>query len=90
MNRSGSRGSRRSEAVERRPPVAERHPLPWRNRPAGADHHVIDARGDVVYEGSDPAEMFRLLAAATARAGPQRRYPPAPSEREPVTGSRTP
>jgi len=38
----------------------------------------------------DATEMFRLLAAATARAGsPQRPHPPAPPERRPVPGPRT-
>ena len=56
-----------------RPPGTEPHPLPWRNTPTGGENHLIDARGDVVYVGCDATEMFRLLAAATARAGsPQR------------------
>jgi hypothetical protein len=46
--------------------LARRHPLPWQNTPAGGENHVTDAREDTVYDGSDAAEMFRLLAVATA------------------------
>jgi hypothetical protein len=97
--RSGARRSRRSEVRHEltqrsddgaeTPSGAEPHPLPWRNTPTGGENHLTDARGDVVYVGCDASEMFRLLAAATARAGsPQRPHPPAPPERRPVPGPR--
>ena len=98
--RRSFRRSRRSEAHRDRlpgsdgaptPPGMEAHPLPWRNTPVAGKNCLIDARGDVVYLGYDTGEMFRLLAAATARAGrPPRRNPPAPAGLRSVTGPRTP
>lgn len=42
------------------PARASRHPLPWRNEPAGGENHVADANGRPVYDGTNAAEMFRL------------------------------
>jgi hypothetical protein len=65
--------------------LSRRHPLPWRNTPAGGENHVTDAHGSAVYDGPDAAEMFRLLAAAT---GPRASgAAPAPDRAERATGS---
>lgn len=52
-------GSRHDQPTQPAAP-ATRHPLPWRNEPADGDNHVTDADGRPVYDGPDPAEMFRL------------------------------
>ena len=99
-----SRRSRRSDAHHGRtqpsdeghdiadgPPGPEPHPLPWRNTPVDGANHLTDVRGDVVYVGYDASEMFRLLAAATARAGStQQRQAPTPLEHRSRTEPRTP
>jgi hypothetical protein len=52
---------RRASAQLAQPPAGgSRHPLPWQNRPSNGENHVSDADGRVVYDGPDPAEMFRL------------------------------